>query len=154
MADSNIMNIISIAFVAILTIYAYSKYDKRHKERKRLSKIEDEKICYLFSNAYVNILSINGKIPVPMIKDDFDVFTKIPDKSKGYIFEYTNVLELKYQYVELHALKKSVQTDEITSIYTVKPGHVYYIYGEDKNDSELSLKFKDITKETKIKKGE
>lgn len=148
MKEFNIMNIISIVFIVVLTIYVISIFRQRNAEKNRLKNINSNRLCYLFANQYINIISINGKLPVPLTRDEYSRFKKVPVKSKGYIFEYTNVLELKYQYSEFHPIKKNIRTEEMTSIYNVQPEKIYFIYGDDKDEEEILIKFEDIVKES------
>lgn len=143
--NNNFMNIVAIAFIALISIYSYSKYDERKKEKKRLENIDNKNLCYIFSNIYINILAINGNIPISISKDDYDKFKRIPEKSKGFVFDYTNILELKFEYSEIHALKKNLETDEMKSIFNVKPGHVYYFHADYNDLDEIVFKFEDIT---------
>ena len=143
--NNKFMNIVAIAFIALISIYSYSKYDERKKEKKRLEKVDNNNLCYIFSNIYINIFTINGNIPIPISKEDYSKFKRIPEKSKGFVFDYTNILELKFEYSELHALKKNLETDTMKSIFNVKPGHVYYFYADYNDSEEITFKFEDIT---------
>ncbi|WP_100065536.1 hypothetical protein [Miniphocaeibacter massiliensis] len=147
--NNTFMNILSIIFVVGLIIYTASIYKRRNAEKKRLEKIEKDNLCYLFVSPYINIISINGYIPIPLEKKDCLNFKAIPKNSRGYLFEYTNIVNLNFQYIENHVIKKNVTTDKIEAIYNVKPGRVYYIYGDDKNEENIMFKFEDITKESK-----
>lgn len=147
--NNNLMNIVAIAFIALISIYSYSKYDERNKEKKRLQRLDSKNLCYIFSNIYINIFSINGNVPLPISKGDYDNFKEIPEKSKGFVFDYTSILELHFEYSEIHSLKKNLKTHEMKSIFNVKPGHIYYFYADYNDLEEITFKFEDITDKSK-----
>ena len=144
-----LMNIISVIFIVGLIIYTVSFYKKRNEEKNRLTNIGKEKICYLFVDNYINLISINEKALVPLERSNYLEFKVIPKNSKAYIFEYTNIVKLKFQYIENHAIRKNIKTSEIQTIYNVQPKHIYFLYDDDKNEDNIVFNFEDITKESR-----
>ncbi|MEZ7820832.1 MAG: hypothetical protein QMB51_00830 [Patescibacteria group bacterium] len=142
------MNIISAIFIVGLIIYTVSIYKKLSFEKNRLKNIGEDKICYLFVDAYINMIAINEATLVPLERSDYLKFKAIPKNSKCYIFEYTSIVKPKFHYIETHALKKNINTNEINAIYNIQPKHIYYLYGDDKNEDNITFNFKDITKES------
>ena len=145
-------NLIFFIFIGFILYYTFSKYNKRYTERKKISNLDESKLSYLFVPSYFNILSINGQMPVPLNRNEYSRFENIAKKIKVYVFEYTNILELEFQYSREKLFKKSISSGKIKNIFKIKPSSIYFLSEKNIGDKELEFKFEDITKDVIVKK--
>ncbi|NMB10043.1 MAG: hypothetical protein GX982_05060 [Tissierellia bacterium] len=148
---SNFMNptniIIIIVFCILLILYIISIYKDKKKAKAVYNKANKDNLVYLAIDNNTKVYSIDGLIPLEAKNIDFNRFSEIDRKNinKIYVFEYVNVSKIKYSIgSKVRPLKKSFQTGKLTTILNTKPGHVYVLTTEFK-DENVEIKFKDIT---------
>lgn len=145
---TSVNGILVIIFIILIIAFLISTFNDKKRAKQAYDLANKENLVYLLIDENTKIYSINSLIPYKAVDFNKELINKKDFKniSKIYAFEYTNMAKIVYSIgSKVRPLKKTFQTDKLTTVISTKPGHVYKLMA-DLSKETVKIKLEDITR--------